>query len=545
MRPPARRRPALSRHAPAGLLLALLGAPACAPDPWRAGEPAADGTAAAPDGAASFTLVPIGRVDSDGATASEIPAYDAGTQRAFVVNGALGSVDVLDLSDPAAPRRIATIAASALGGGAANSVAARDGLVAVAVQAATKTAPGHVHLFRAATLDAIAAVEVGALPDMLAFTPDGTRVVVANEGEPSDDGTIDPPGSVSVVDLRDPAEPAVRTATFDAFNGTEAALRARGVRLAGGGATAAQDLEPEYVAIAPDGRTAWVTLQENNALAVVDLARAVVTDLLPLGEHDHARRGHGFDASDRDGGVLIRPWPVRSLPQPDAIAAWASGGTTYLVHANEGDTRAWGGRDELVRAATLPLERAVLADTVCGGPCAGEAHLGRLHVFADRGRNARTGRHDTLVMSGSRSISIRRADGTLVWDSGDEIERRTARLDGVPFNGDGDGLAADARSDDRGPEPEGLVLGRVGERTVAFVALERTGGVMAWDITTPRAPTFVTYVNTLAAHGDRSPEGLAFVPAGQSPTGRPLLIVGFEVSGTTVVFEVVPASPAP
>ena len=515
---------------------------ACAPDPWRGGD--AGAPPEAPRAAATaFTLQPIGRVDSNGATASEIPAYDAASRRVFVVNGALGSVDVLDLADPRSPQRIGAIDAASLGGGAANSVTARDGLVAIAVQAAVKTDAGHVHLVRAATLEPIAMVEVGALPDMLTFTPDGTHVVVANEGEPSDDDAVDPAGSVSVIDVRDPAAPVVRTATFDAFDAD--VMRRRGVRIAREGATAAQDLEPEYVAVAPDGRTAWVTLQENNALAVVNIERAEIVDVLPLGEQDHAQIGFGFDASDRDGGVNIRPWPVRSLFQPDAIAAWDVDGVTYLVHANEGDTRAWGGRDELVRAATLPLDTTVFSDSTCGGACADSSRLGRLHVFADRGRNATTGRYDTLVMSGARSFTVRRADGTLVWDSGDAIAQRTAALAGVPFNGDDDDHPFDVRSDDRGPEPEGLVLGRVAERTIVFVALERTGGVMAWDVTVPDAPTFVTYVNTLATHGDRSPEGLAFVPATQSPTGRALLIVGFEVSGTTVVFEVVPAATAP
>lgn len=515
-------------------LLVLLG---CAPDPWRGAGATADHSA--PSTPANFRLVPIGRVESNGATASEIPAYDHTARRAFVVNGALGSVDVLDLSDPTAPVRVGTITAAQLGGGAANSVAARDGLVAIAVQAAVKTDPGYVQLVRAATLESVATIAVGALPDMLTFTPDGTRLIVANEGEPSDDGTIDPVGSVSIIDVRDPRRPTVRTAEFDPFNGRAAELRARGVRLAGAGVSVAQDVEPEYVAVAPDGRTAWVTLQENNALAVVDIATAVVTDVLPLGEQDHARDGHGFDASDRDGVVRIRPWPVRSLFQPDAIGSWVADGVTYLVHANEGDTRAWGGREELVRVGTLPLDTSVFSRDVCGGPCTNETQLGRLHVFADRGRNALTGRFDTLVMSGTRSFSIRHTDGRLVWDSGDAIEQRTAQLDGVPFNGDDDTQPFDARSDDRGPEPEGLVLGNVGGRTVVFVALERTGGVMAWDVTVPSAPTFITYVNTLATHGDRSPEGLAFIPADRSPNGQPLLMVGFEVSGTTVVFQVV------
>ena len=41
----------------------------------------------------------------------------------------------------------------------------------------------------------------------------------------------------------------------------------------------------------------------------------------------------------------------------------------------------------------------------------------------------------------------------------------------------------------------------------------------------------------LATAGDLGPEGLVFIPAAQSPNGRPLLVVGNEVSGTTAVLQ--------
>lgn len=518
-----------------------LGSAACAPDPLRRHElaaPAHDVVAAPP---ARFRLEPVGRLDGGGTTAPEIPAFDVGSDRLFVVNGALGTLDVVDLRAPGAPRRIATIGAERFGGGAANSVAAYDGIIAVAVQAADRTQPGTVFLLRAATLAPLAQVTVGALPDMLTFTPDGRRVVVANEGEPSDDYAVDPEGSISIIDVTDLTAPTVRTADFRAFVGQEASLRARGVHLTGPGATAAQDFEPEYIAVADDSRTAWATLQENNALAVIDLERAVVTAILPLGAKDHGRDGAGLDASDRDGGVHIRPWPVFGLFQPDAIAAYTVGGHTYLVTANEGDARAWGTFDELARVGTLALEPSVFTDAVCGGRCTDDERLGRLFVTTHRGRNAATGRHEALYTLGARSFSIWTADGTLVWDSGDAFERRTAALPNAPFNASSDNALLDERSDDRGPEPEGLVLGRVGGRTIAFIGLERVGGVMAYDVTDPAAPVFVTYVNTRqGAAGDRGPEGLVFIPAERSPDGRALLVVGFEVSGSTVVFALVP-----
>jgi DNA-binding beta-propeller fold protein YncE len=263
---------------------------------------------------ATIALVPLARFAGGGAGAAEITAYDDVSRRLFVVNGALGTVDVLDLRDPAAPAKVATLSLAALGG-SANSVAAHGGVVAVAVEATPRTAAGTVAFYRATTLEPISSVRVGALPDMLTFTPDGRRVLVANEGEPNDAYTVDPEGSVSVIAVSNVNRPTVRTAGFAAFNGQAAALRASSVRVFGPNATVAQDLEPEYIAVSEDGRTAWVTLQENNALAVVDVASATVTRVLPLGYKDHTLAGRGLDASDRDGEVNIRPWPVFGLYQ--------------------------------------------------------------------------------------------------------------------------------------------------------------------------------------------------------------------------------------
>src|SRR5262245_36168302 len=149
-------------------------------------------------------------------------------------------------------------------GAAANSVAVRDGIVAVAVENAVKTSPGKVVFFDR-DLNFLSQVEVGALPDMLAFTPNGRFVLVANEGEPNNSSTIDPEGSVSIIDLSGGGarlrQEKVRTADFKAFNN---ANLDPSIRIFGPGATVAQDLEPEYVAVSHDSRTAWVTCQENN-----------------------------------------------------------------------------------------------------------------------------------------------------------------------------------------------------------------------------------------------------------------------------------------
>ena len=224
-------------------------------------------------------------------SAAEIPAYDPNTQRVFVVNANSATIDVLDISNPTNLTRINQIEVSPFGAGA-NSVAVNDGIVAVAVEANDTQDPGTVVFFDAdGTL--LNQVTVGALPDMLTFTSDGTRVLVANEGEPNDDYTNDPEGSVSIIDVsggvNNLTQADVSTADFSAFIGREEELRSRGVRIFGPGANAAQDLEPEYIAVSPDDNTALVTLQENNAVAVVDINNATILDVLPLGVKDHSR----------------------------------------------------------------------------------------------------------------------------------------------------------------------------------------------------------------------------------------------------------------
>ncbi len=224
-------------------------------------------------------------------SAAEIPAYDPNTQRVFVVNANSLTIDVLDISDPTNPTLINQIDVSPFGA-VANSVAVNDGIVAVAVEADVKQDPGTVVFFNADG-EELGQVTVGALPDMLTFTSDGTKVLVANEGEPNDDYTNDPEGSVSIIDISDGVgnltDADVSTADFRAFNGREEELRSRGVRIYGPGSTAAEDLEPEFLAISADNNTAFVTLQENNAFAVVDINNANIVDVLPLGVKDYSR----------------------------------------------------------------------------------------------------------------------------------------------------------------------------------------------------------------------------------------------------------------
>lgn len=903
-------------------------------------------------GLAQIELGPIGQYTTGafGTTSCEISAYDAASKRLFVTNATLNTVDVVDLSDPTAPLKLFAIDASLYGAGI-NSVAVANGVVAVACEASPKTDPGTLALL---DIDGnlLSQVTVGALPDMVTFDPAGTRVLVANEGEPSDDYTIDPEGSISIVDLSAGAanvtQADVTTAGFQAFNGVAIDPA---IRVFGPNATVAQDLEPEYVTVSADGLTAWVTLQENNALARVDVAAGVVTDLLPLGYKNHdggfrlydfaslpflgttaagedidlggfsglffegfgpggvlnfvahgdrgpnaepfdvdndgvnerpfplpgyqpalvhftvqprtgetkivdttplfradgtpltglpnlagsaglahadeepvdlfgnvlaldpfgldmegvvrapdgtywtceeyrpsiarfsasgrmlaryvpvgsnaggtvtgiealpevyaqrrANRGFeaiawdagrvyafvqspldnpdvandanskasvhvrvlefdpvteqtvgqylyvlegqgsdkigdavrvgpgrfwlierddatgldakkaifevdlanatnlhtlpdaivgvggtlelmtpadliqagieplakslvlnlaeegydradkpeglalvspgviavlndndfqlqgGFDpatglltpnpdpqlpvlatmtvaritrtsldASDRDEGIRVRNWPVLGMYQPDAISAFQVAGQDFLVLANEGDARDYDGFAEEERIKDLDLDASVFSN---GDSLQLDEQIGRLNVTTTEGDLDGDGDYEALYAFGARSISVRKADGTLVWDSGDLLERITAEAHPLHFNSTNDeNDTFDTRSDNKGPEPEGVVTGVVDNRTYAFVGLERDSGIAVFDVTDPAAPSFVQYLTTrdfdgdpaAGSAGDLGPEGLVFVPAGQSPNNQALLIVSYEISGSVRIFQI-------
>ena len=489
-------------------------------------------------------LSSIGTDASEGSTGAEIVAYDRRTQRAFAINSEDNDLAVIDLRDPGAPILVEKISLGAYGAGL-NGVDAHDGLVAVAVEASPKTDPGKVVFIDARTLAVRGAVTVGALPDMLTFDDDGERVLVANEGEPVDylQGSVNPEGSVSIIDLsRGVARASVKTADFRAFSKAE--LLARGVRVFGPGATAAQDLEPEYITV--QGRTAWVTLQEANAVAVLDVPTATVTAIAPLGLKDHSIPGQGLDASDRDNAINIATWPVFGMYQPDAIASFRVGPRQFLVTANEGDSRSeddFPGFNEEVRlgSGSYVLDPDVFPNAA---DLKKSAALGRLNVTSASGDTDGDGDFDQIHVFGARSFSIWTVTGELVWDSGDQLEQYFADpangYDGI-FNSNHDELLKDNRSDNKGPEPEGVAVGKVAGRSYAFVALERIGGVMAYDVTDPYAPTFAAYANTRSVtelEGDLGAEGVEFVSGEDSPNGKPLVLVGNEVSRTVSVFEV-------
>ncbi len=490
--------------------------------------------------------------------AAEIVAHDPGNQRLFVVNAGASTVDVLDIQDPSRPTLLRTIDATAEGA-SANSVAVYGDLVAVAIEADLKQDNGKVVFYNSTDLGKVGEVQVGALPDMVTFTRDGMKVLVANEGEPSDDYSNDPVGSVSIIDLAaGVAGATVSTAGFETFNAQEADLRASGVRIFGPGATVAQDLEPEYIAVSLDNKTAWVALQEANAVAELDIDEGMIRAIRPLGFKDHSIIGNELDVSNSDNGIRIRSWSVKGMYMPDAIASYGYNGNTYYITANEGDSRDYGGFSEEYRLADLTLNAAAFPDAA---ELQQDENLGRINVTSTLGvsngcdpRNPATNpvtdcEYDEIYVYGARSFSIWAADGKQVFDSGSEFERITARLLPENFNATNDENNFDNRSDDKGPEPEAVTVGTINGQTFAFIGLERIGGIMVYDVTNPQNPQFVQYLNNrdfsasqadlqAGLAGDLGPEGIAFIAAEDSPNGRPMLAVGNEISGTTTLYEI-------
>ncbi|MBU0725032.1 MAG: choice-of-anchor I family protein [Alphaproteobacteria bacterium] len=452
--------------------------------------------------------------DNSASTAgtAEIVAIDPASGRLFSVGG--GGVDVMAGDTGAILFGIDT---SAFGN--ATSVAVKNGVVAIAVAAADKTDPGTVRFYDT-NGNFLRSATVGANPDMVTFTPDGTRVLIANEGEPSDNFVADPIGSIAIVTV---ATGAVTIAGFEAFESQQAALKAEGLRIYGQNASFMQDLEPEYIAVSSDGTRAYVTLQENNAIAVVDLTTNSVVDILPLGFKDHSVAGNGIDASDRDGINIVNV-PVYGMYQPDAIAAYDVGSTTYLVMANEGDAREWGDFVEETRIKDMVLDPTAFPNAAALQTDEG---IGRLNATNKLGDTDSDGDFDEIYVLGGRSFTIRDTAGNIVFDSGDQIEQIIAER--FPE------LWVEDRSDSKGPEPEGLVVGQVGNATMLFLALERTDAIMVWNITDPNAPSFVDMIRVA---GTDAPEGLAFISASDSATGNPMLAIAYEDSGNTVYYEI-------
>ena len=480
-----------------------------------------------------------GDSDADGGIA-EIVQYNAENDKIYLVNGKTGTLDIVSVSnyndtdelattfDESADRidirqMIADNSSQFPAGfeyGDVTSVALNSGLdrIALAVQHADYSKNGAIVI---ADYEGkfVAAYEAGVQPDMVTFA--GNIALSANEGEPREGygtGAIDPTGSVTAVDIS-AANPAAKTITFEKFDAQRAALVEDGVILKKGAAPSV-DLEPEY--IAASGTKAYVALQEANAIATLDLESLEFTAVNGLGFKDHSVQGNGLDMR-KDDKAEIKTENVYGVYMPDGLATFTAGGKTYLVTANEGDAREWGDYENTTNDLTIDGEDKV------------EVLINREHDGLEEGKH---------YQLGARSFSVwDTEDMSLAFDSGDMIESYIAASGDYAayFNCSNDDVELDSRSRKKGPEPEAVNVQTIGGKTYAFVALERQGGVMMFDITDLENVEIVSYANSrdYAADmaGDVAPESVAFVPAADALNGKNMLVVANENSGTIAIYS--------
>ena len=530
------------------------------------------------NGTAALNLTQIARYSAgqynvDGGV-MEIVAYNQATEWAYAINGQSGKLAAIPLAGLTAGAHVEELTGTEIDVKAL--VEAEDGTfqygdmtsvaispdsttLAAALQAQGSNDAGRVALFTceedgSLTLEAL--VETGAQPDMVTFAGDGV-VLTADEGEPREgygENSADPKGSVTVVDVEAQESTVV---DFSAFDSQRDQLAEDGIVLKKGSAPSV-DLEPEYIAVS--GGKAYVTLQENNAIAVLDIESQAFEGVYSAGFEDHSTTAIDLDKKDD----AYDPQTYESLlgiRMPDGIAAFTVEGATYLVTANEGDAREWGDEDQ----GTFYLsederdfgEEGVTSPT--GAITAENSGLeGKVVFFKTEDFDGLDPEKDYVF--GGRSFTVFQATENgleEVFTSGDDFEALTAQYVPEYFNASNDNAVLDDRSGKKGPEAESVTVGTVDGKTYAFVALERTGGVMAYDVTDPEAITFVNYVNTRdfgttvegseeyedgeldkwVTGGDVAPEGLLFLDAASSPNGEPMLLAACEVSGTVAVYQ--------
>lgn len=453
--------------------------------------------------------------------AAEISAYDPSTKKLFVVNNANGSkVDVIDLSNLPVITKLTTLDFSTTSG-VANSVAVSNGLLAVALEATVKTDNGSIAILSTSTYAETKRVTVGALPDMVTFSPDGKYIVSANEGEPNANYTVDPVGSISIVDIKN--NYSVKTLDFSAFAGSLATLKASGFRVYGLNASFAQDIEPEYVSISSDSKKAWVTLQENNGIAELDLVSGTILRVLPLGTKDISLAANAWDVSDTDGKIELGTWPVKAFYLPDAISTFTVNNNSYMALANEGDTRDYGSAfNEEIRVSSSSY---ILDPTRFPNAAAFKLNtsIGRLTVTKFNGDTDGDGDFDDVYSTGGRSVTILNAsNGQIVAEIGKDLEQRVIAA----------GKYDDGRSDNKGVEVESVTVNKVNGQTIAFIGMERADMIAVYDVSVPSSPVFLQ----LFATGD-APEGLLYIKPKDSPNGRSILVVSSEGDGSVKLYQ--------
>ncbi|MFU8649359.1 choice-of-anchor I family protein [Lysinibacillus sp. RSDA_15] len=470
-------------------------------------------------------------VKNEDGGATEIVAYNADNYKYYVINGTTKQIEIVPLpksSSYSAVKVEKTVNLEkglkeikpnfSYGDVTSISINTDSDLIAAAVQAGDYNDNG-LAVFLDYNGNILHIVEAGKQPDMITFTPDGKKVLVANEGEPREgyEKAVDPEGSVSIIELpTDITKATVKDINFEALDSQREELVAKGIVLKKK-TNPSVDFEPEYIAVNKKGNTAYVTLQEANAIATLDLTSGEWKNVQSLGFKDHRKKENALDFM-KDKKIEIIPENLYGIYMPDGISSYEVNGKTYLVTANEGDSRDWKG---YVNELEMELRgnEVVLFDTSDYDGLQPE----KMYSF------------------GGRSFSIYEAESmTQVFDSGSDFEKIIAHSLPDYFNASNNNTKLDNRSGKKGPEPEDVKIGQIGDRMYAFIGIERVGGIMMYDITNPNSPSFVQYINKRDfgedIKGDVSPEGIAFIPASASTTGLPTLLAAHEVSGTVTAF---------
>lgn len=486
----------------------------------------------------------VGRANANGGVA-EIVTYNKDDKVFYVVSGVTQSIDLVKInSDGSTECKKRINIGDVLKGQDINvgdmtsvSYSNEKNLLAVAVQDEDYKNNGHIVI-----LDKEGnykeSFECGVQPDMVTFTKDGKYIISADEGEPREGyvNGIDPKGSVTIIDVENKSTNKVE------FNINRVEALNNGVLLKKD-SNPAEDLEPEYIAISDDNKTAFVSLQENNAIASIDIESGKINYVKGLGFIDHSVEGNEIDAvrgKGKNAKIDIKNDNFLGTPMPDGIAFLSKDGRDYILTANEGDAREWGKKkNKYENTKSKKFDEKADKKT----------------EYLD---NDKTDGLDEnkIYLLGGRSFSIYDAsDLTRVYNSGSDFEKITARIFPDFFNTSNDEDKGpdklDARSNKKGPEAENIAVLNIKDKTYAIVGLERISGIMIYDITDPSNPVYKDYFNNrifiksvkdgeeigLEKRGNIGPEGLCAIEANDSPTGKPLALVANEVSGTVQVIE--------
>ena len=521
---------------------------------------------------ATVKITEISAISLDGEGSGEIATFHPGSKRIFATNGVKNSIDIFDISNVAAPKKVGSLSLSPYGNDVTSVAAGRDVVVAAVLVTETfsatgapSTPNGKLVVFDTNGKVLSSPDILGVLPDSVTFAPNGTTALVAIEGQPvcakDDPATTakedtdylkasDPEGGVSIVDLTNPAAPVVKFAGFKQFN--VAQMKAKGIAVSSVVNNVAKDFEPEFIT-AVDNKYAYVTIQEANAIGKLDIEAASFESVTRAFESKLSVTAR--DTSDRDSGAGPRNYAnVVGASQPDAIASFKVGSGHYFVTANEGDAREYTCLNDDLRGSSLKVDSRRFPNW---STLSASAALGRAKVNPTIGDRDGDGDIDTIHLRGSNSMTMYR-NGIALWDSGELLDQIQIKAFGVANINGSHSLSSDKstmnyvgqdRSDDKGSEPEGVAVGMVGNTRVAILGLERMTALAVFDITQPRSPVFQEWLQMLPAKATPakdvkhwSPEGIVFVSADKSPSGKALIITSYELSGSISIHQIEPRS---